>query len=58
MDSLIQALDPEWEGPQPHTVLVAPGGKVVFRHNGQVGEENLLDAILQQMSNAYQPDAN
>lgn len=55
MDSLIQALDPDWEGPQPHTVLVAPGGKVIFRHNGEIGEEELLDKVLAVMSNAYQP---
>ncbi|HRA89205.1 MAG TPA: hypothetical protein PK992_14070, partial [Planctomycetaceae bacterium] len=55
MDSLIKALDPDWEGPQPHTILVAPGGKVVFRHNGEIGEEELLDKILAVMSNAYQP---
>ncbi len=55
MDSLIKALDPEWEGPQPHTILVAPGGKVVFRHNGEIREEELLDKVLEVMSNAYQP---
>ncbi|HQX52333.1 MAG TPA: hypothetical protein PLR25_20600 [Planctomycetaceae bacterium] len=43
------------EGPQPHTILVAPGGKVVFRHNGEIGEEELLDKVLEVMSNAYQP---
>ena len=24
-DALVQALDPEWPGPLPHTILVAPG---------------------------------
>jgi peroxiredoxin len=55
MDRMIQALDPQWEGPQPHTVLVEPGGRIVFRHNGKIGEEELLDQILKIMSNAYQP---
>lgn len=55
MDSLIQALDPEWEGPQPHTVLIAPGGKIVFRHTGEIGEEELLDRILAIMTTGYQP---
>ncbi|TWU05757.1 redoxin domain-containing protein [Stieleria varia] len=54
-DSLINTLDPEWEGPQPHTVLVAPGGKVVFRHNGKISEEKLLTEILQVMTETYQP---
>ena len=55
MDDLIEALDPKWEGPQPHTVLVAPGGKIVFRHNGAIGPDELLDVLLKEMSTAYQP---
>ncbi len=55
MDSLIQALDPMWEGPQPHTILVAPGGEIVFRHNGIVTEDVLLEKILEIMSKGYQP---
>ena len=55
MDSLIKALDPEWPGPQPHTMLVAPGGKVVFRHTGGIGEEELLDKILEVMGTGYKP---
>ncbi|MDZ4850611.1 MAG: redoxin domain-containing protein [Pirellulaceae bacterium] len=55
MDSLIQALDPAWEGPQPHTVFVAPGGKVLFRHTGELGEEELLAKLLEFMSTGYQP---
>lgn len=55
MDSLIQALDPEWTGPQPHTLLVAPGGKVEFRHTGEMSEEILLDKILKAMGTGYKP---
>ncbi len=55
MDSMIKALDSDWEGPQPHTILVAPGGKVVFRHTGEIEEEVLLDKILAVISNSYQP---
>lgn len=54
-DDLIEALDSKWQGPQPHSILVAPGGKVVWRHNGPIGQEQLLDAVLKHMSNAYQP---
>jgi peroxiredoxin len=55
MDDLIAALDDQWEGPQPHTVLVAPGGKIVFRHNGKIDESELLKAVLQEMTTGYQP---
>ncbi|MEZ6134635.1 MAG: redoxin domain-containing protein [Pirellulaceae bacterium] len=56
MDALIKALDPKWEGPQPHTVLVNPAGKIVYRHTGKVEEQVLLDVILNEMTTAYQPD--
>lgn len=52
-DALIQALDPTWEGPEPHTVLVAPGGKVVFTHNGKIGETELWNRLLEEMKNTY-----
>ena len=55
MDTLIQALDPKWEGPQPHSVLIAPDGKVVFSQTGKISEEELLDKILEVMSTAYKP---
>lgn len=53
VDALIAALDPQWEGPEPHTVLVAPGGKIVFRHNGMIGETELLEALLAEMKETY-----
>jgi peroxiredoxin len=55
MDALIKSLDQKWEGPQPHTILVAPGGEIVFRHNGKIGEKELLAKILEEISTVYQP---
>lgn len=55
MAALIAALDPAWDGPQPHTVLVAPGGKIVFRHTGPLTEADLLENLLKVMTNGYQP---
>lgn len=55
MEPLIQALDPEWKGPQPHTVLIAPGGRIVFRHNGKISETELLDKVLEALTPYYQP---
>ncbi|WP_161604665.1 redoxin domain-containing protein [Roseiconus nitratireducens] len=55
IDALIAALDPEWEGPEPHTVLVAPGGDIVFRHTGKMEASELLDTLLKIMSNTYLP---
>ncbi|MCO8124152.1 redoxin domain-containing protein [Stieleria sp. TO1_6] len=53
IDALIAALDPQWEGPEPHTVLVAPGGEVVYRHNGLLEESKLLDVLLKVMKDTY-----
>jgi len=56
MGALIKALDPEWPGPLPHTLLVAPGGQIVFRHNGLIREAELLDKVIEVLTPFYQPD--
>ena len=56
VDELIKALDPEWKGPQPHTVLLEPGGKVAWRHTGAISETELLYKILGTMTETYQPE--
>ncbi len=33
---MIEALDPEWKGALPHTLLVGPGGKILFRQTGEL----------------------
>jgi len=54
-DELVAALDSEWPGPLPHTVLVAPGGRIVWRHNGVINLEAARRAIVEAMSRYYQP---
>lgn len=56
-DALVQALDPEWPGPLPHTVLIAPGGKIIYRHNGPVDPAELLGRIVAALGPYYQPDS-
>lgn len=55
-DALIQALDPEWPGPIPHTLVVAPGGAVIYRHNEEVNGDELRAKILEAMGRHYQPE--
>jgi peroxiredoxin len=45
-DALIKALDPEWQGPLPHTVLIAPGGKILYRKTGILDPHELYENIL------------
>lgn len=54
-DPLVAALDAEWPGPLPHTVLIAPGGGIVWRHNGPIDYESALEAIVEIMTPYYQP---
>jgi peroxiredoxin len=54
-DAIVKALDPEWPGPLPHSVLIAPGGKVVWRHNGRVDAEELKNKILEFLGTYYTP---
>lgn len=43
---LIEALDPEWSGALPHTLLVGPDGKVLYRVTGEVDVLTLRRKIV------------
>ncbi len=45
-DKLAEALDPKWPGPIPHTIVIAPGGEVVYRKNGAFEPLELKRAIV------------
>jgi peroxiredoxin len=55
-DPLIAALDPAWPGPLPHTVLVAPGGKILYRNNGLIDPAEMLTKILDVLGPYYTPE--
>jgi thiol-disulfide isomerase/thioredoxin len=44
---LIDNLDPEWRGEIPYTVLVEPGGKIVYRSSGGIKFLELRKAIVE-----------
>jgi peroxiredoxin len=52
-DKLVAALDAKWEGPVPHTLLIAPGGKVIYRHTGQVDPLEVKKAIVGYLGRTY-----
>ena len=33
---LIDAFDPEWQGPVPFTVLINPEGRIIYRETGSI----------------------
>ncbi len=46
LEKLAATIDPEWQGPIPHSILVKPGGEIVWRHTGEVDEQELRNAIV------------
>ncbi len=49
-DALAEVLDPEWPGPIPHTVLVAPGGDIIWRHNGIIDGKHARSQIAEALT--------
>jgi peroxiredoxin len=43
---LIDAVDPLWPGALPYTLLVEPGGKIVYTHEGAIDPEELKKIIF------------
>ena len=52
-DKLGDAIDKEWPGPVPHTLLIAPGGKIIYRHTGEVDPLELKRAIVDYIGRTY-----
>jgi len=52
-DALAQALDKEWQGALPYTILAAPGGKVIYRKAGEIDPLDLRRAIVQHLGRTY-----
>ncbi len=44
---LIEAVDPKWNGALPYTLLVEPGGKIVYSYQGPVDLLELRRAIVE-----------
>jgi len=46
LDALADALDTKWQGPIPHTIVVAPGGEILYRHTGHVDIVEMRRAVV------------
>lgn len=53
-EKLMEALDPEWRGEIPYTLLIAPGGQVLHRESGAIDPLALRRIILKEL-NARRP---
>jgi len=52
-DAFAAALDQEWPGPVPYTLLIAPGGKVIYRKVGEIEPLELRRAIVNYLGRTY-----
>jgi hypothetical protein len=52
-DQLAEALDPEWEGPVPYTILIAPGGEIVRRWKEEIDPAQLKSEISSRLGKTY-----
>jgi peroxiredoxin len=44
---LIEAIDPKWQGALPYTILVEPGGKIVYARQGPIDPANIKKLIVE-----------
>lgn len=52
-DELANALDPDWPGPVPYTLLVDPDGEVLLRKTGIIDPAEVGKAILEELGTTY-----
>jgi peroxiredoxin len=53
LDAFAEALDKEWPGPLPYTLIVAPGGKIVYRKAGAIEPLEVKRAIVALLGRTY-----
>ena len=56
-DDLMKVLDPQWPGPLPYTLVIAPGGEVISRWSGQVDSEKLQNQLIDYLGGFHHPKA-
>jgi peroxiredoxin len=52
-DKLFDSVDKQWQGAIPYTILVAPGGEVVYRKHGPIDPLELKKAIVERIGRTY-----
>ncbi len=52
-DKFADLLDKDWKGPLPHTLLIAPGSKVIYRHTNGIDPLEVRRAIADYLGRTY-----
>jgi peroxiredoxin len=58
IEALQQTLDAAWPGPVPYTLIVAPGGQIVYRHVGAFDLAEVRAKLVEQLGAYYDPVTN
>lgn len=56
VEALIKAVDPGWQGVIPYTLLIAPGGRVVYKHGGIIDPLEVKKVIVGELGRYYADD--
>jgi peroxiredoxin len=54
--SLIDAVDKNWPGALPYTLLIAPGGKIIYSHQGLIDPLEVKKAIINKLGRFFADD--
>jgi thiol-disulfide isomerase/thioredoxin len=52
-DKLVANLDPSWEGPPPYTMIIKPGGEVIYRKLAAVDPLEVKKKIVEVIGRTY-----
>lgn len=53
-DTFAEAFDPKWLGPVPYTIVIAPGGEVIYRQQEEIDVQALKTAIVDKLGRTYE----
>ena len=54
--AFINSIDPHWQGNLPYTMLLAPGGEVVYRHAGIIDPLEVKQAVVKELGRYFADD--
>ena len=52
-ENFVQTIDPKWEGALPYTMLIAPGGEIIYRHEGIIDPLTVKRTIVNYLGRTY-----
>ncbi len=54
-DALAEVLDEEWEGGAPYTLIIAPGGEIIYRQADEIDPDTVKRFIVDKLGRHYSP---